>query len=47
MGKVGTKVVEFRKFIVCKIRCPKGSPTGSGHMGWNGLSGLKEQIRVK
>lgn len=43
-GKLGFKVVDFRKFIGYKIRCPRSSPIGSGHMGLNGQPGLKEQI---
>lgn len=46
-GQVGFKVVKFRQFIVYKIRSPKDSPIGSGHLGWNDHPGLKEQIRVK
>lgn len=43
---MGFKVVEFRKFIVSEIRCPKSSPVGSRRMDLNGQLGLKEQIRV-
>lgn len=46
-GPVGFKVVKFRQFIVYKIRSPKDSSIGSGHLGWNDHPGLKEQIRVK
>lgn len=45
--KEGGIQVEFRKFIVYKVTCPKMSPIGSSHMDLNSQPCLKEQIEVK